>query len=367
MIFIYIVCIIIYCFFLIKVIYHWKKISPDSNVPKVGKEAITVLIPARNEANHILSLLTFILEQIEKGDQVIVIDDHSSDDTSTMVKSFIQNHRTEDVKLIQLYENEGKKVAISTGVKAARNNLIACVDADCIPGSEWLASVRKRLTTGHTKLLSGPVMCYEGNILEEFQRYELAALVGIGGVAIQYNKPMMMNGANMAFKRDVFIEVDGYTGNESIATGDDEFLMRKIYSRYPDGVQFYKTEKYCVKTKAFTNLSSLIHQKKRWASKWNKGGNGKIALFILIFYLILLYGCYQFLLGNLGWKTYLAGFLLKGWIDGYLVHSVLRTYSMRIRIIPFVISEILYPFYAILIAILANFGSYSWKGRKYKI
>ena len=63
--------------------------------------------------------------------EVIVIDDHSTDKTAQIVKQFPR------VKLLQLageQANSYKKMALSAGINAAKNELIVTTDADCIPG-----------------------------------------------------------------------------------------------------------------------------------------------------------------------------------------------------------------------------------------
>jgi hypothetical protein len=63
-------------------------------------------------------------------------------------------------------------------------------------------------------------------------------LVGSGACAMMIGKPNMCNGANIAYPKAVFEEVNGFDGNEHIASGDDEFLMHKIAEKYPNQIVF---------------------------------------------------------------------------------------------------------------------------------
>src|SRR5690606_31394854 len=100
----------------------------------------SVIIPARNEEKNIGALLKSLREQTYSPDlfEVIVVDDHSTDQTAAVVGGF------EGVKLVQLKEdqiNSYKKKAIETGIAAATGEWIVCTDADCIAGPDWLQSI----------------------------------------------------------------------------------------------------------------------------------------------------------------------------------------------------------------------------------
>ncbi|GAA3974010.1 glycosyltransferase family 2 protein [Allohahella marinimesophila] len=85
---------------------------------------ITVVIPAYNAANTIQSCLDSVCQQRRPADEIIVVDDGSSDDTSRLVSAY--GH---DVKLI-VQENQGSAKARQTGSDAAKGDYIAYLDSD---------------------------------------------------------------------------------------------------------------------------------------------------------------------------------------------------------------------------------------------
>ncbi|MFO0004606.1 MAG: glycosyl transferase family 2, partial [bacterium] len=77
----------------------------------------------------------------------------------------------------------------------------------------------------------------------------------------------MANGANLAYPKTVFTEVNGYAGADQIASGDDFFLLHKISDSYPDRIAYLKSKQAIVRTAAQENWSNFLQQRIRWASK----------------------------------------------------------------------------------------------------
>jgi len=95
--------------------------------------SLSILIPAYNEANTIVSILDRVLKvqlinNITK--EVIVIDDCSSDGTFDLVKSYIKAHPQAAIRLEQHEKNKGKGAAIHTGIKVATGDYLIVQDAD---------------------------------------------------------------------------------------------------------------------------------------------------------------------------------------------------------------------------------------------
>ena len=101
---------------------------------------VSVVIPAYNAEKHIARAIESVLVQTRPADEVIVIDDGSSDGTAEVIRSF-----GDKVILIQ-QENAGASVARNAGIKAATGDWIAFLDAD----DEWLPE-KLKLQTGHAQ------------------------------------------------------------------------------------------------------------------------------------------------------------------------------------------------------------------------
>jgi glycosyltransferase involved in cell wall biosynthesis len=83
---------------------------------------LSIIIPAKNESKGLRGILPE-LKSLYPGAEIIVIDDASSDDTLAISKSF-------DVRVIQHPYSKGNGAAIKSGLRAAKGDVLVCMDAD---------------------------------------------------------------------------------------------------------------------------------------------------------------------------------------------------------------------------------------------
>lgn len=201
---------------------------------------ISVVVAVRNEEANIQALIQSLSTVVypEEKYEVILVSDHSSDSTVNIAQALIGNFP--NMRLVELPAGkEGKKEALALGIQHARFDVIATTDADCRFSKNWLQCISYYFEDPRSKMVSGAVkLTTDGSFLSRLQGAEFISLVGSGAAAIGLGHPVMCNGANLAFRKDAFYEVQGYADNVHIASGDDEFLMRKIFRRYPDGIRF---------------------------------------------------------------------------------------------------------------------------------
>src|SRR5690606_17909477 len=162
----------------------------------------------------------------------------------------------------------GKKAAIRTGLDYAKGDLIVTTDADCQMGANWLAVIEEFYHSQKLKMVIGPVALHAGDALfSQMQSIEFASLIGSGAASFKLGIPSMCNGANLAYSKEVFFEVNGFEDTMHLASGDDEFLMHKVVEKYPEKVSFLKNKEAVVKTNSMPDLNSFFNQRIRWASK----------------------------------------------------------------------------------------------------
>lgn len=93
---------------------------------------LSVVIPAYNEENTILSILEqvlgFKLEEIQL--EMIIINDCSTDGTRALVESYINENPAQTIRLIHQEKNMGKGAAIRRGIDEASGDFLIIQDAD---------------------------------------------------------------------------------------------------------------------------------------------------------------------------------------------------------------------------------------------
>ncbi len=337
---------------------------------------ITVVIPVRNEAENIMQLLLDLNNQVLAPElfEVIIIDDGSEDGTRMLIENTIATltYRisVHTVDLEPGYTGSHKKLAITQAVQRAQGKYILTTDGDCRVQPGWLATLASFVEINEPACISGPVSFIGGgNLLQRFQEIEFAALIGTGAGSLHLGFPNMCNGANLAFKKDAFAAVGGYAGNEHIHSGDDEFLMHKIYALYRGSVFFLKDFAYCVHTQAKSTLKDLFYQRRRWAGKWKMYTDKKIigfALFIFIYNVLAMATMAMVLAGHYPLWIFIGQIMLKFAAEFLFLKSVMEFLKKPLPIIHFLITQLVYPFYIFIIGIAANFGYYEWKGRRIK-
>ncbi len=359
----------LYLVFLLVVIIAWHRIPSD--VPDLDQHSLTVsvIIPIRNEAEHIERLLTQIGSQDYPNDlyEVIVVDDHSTDGTVDIVQGIINNTEMK-ISLISLPKSKtGKKAALQEGISIAQGEVIVTTDGDCEIGGKWLETISNAFTP-NIQMVFGPVAIRSERFFDRLQMMDFAALIGLGAATWKLGMAGMCNGANLAFRKTVFQECNGYEGSEQHPSGDDEFLLRKVHERYSNGIHFVKNKRAVVFTDAQPDLRSFGQQRIRWAGKWklHRDVTTKlVAVFIFVFYTSMLIVTGQTLLSKENTTMIIGIWGVKWLLDIILVSSVLRLSSQKLPIIESVILSIIYPFYAIGIGISTINYTFEWKGRKY--
>lgn len=368
LLYIIIVLFVLYSLLLFHYGQTWNKV-PDYTPAQRATTRVSVLIPARNEEKNIAVLLNALLKQSYPSGQteIIVIDDHSSDLTASVVQSYPQ------VRLIQLTEdalNSYKKKAIEKGIAAANGELIITTDADCIPGPEWLSSMVSFYEEKKAVFIAAPVVFSHNNsVLQVFQALDFLVLQGITAAAVHSRSMSMCNGANMAYEKKAFYAVDGFKGIDQIASGDDMLLMHKIRKQYPNGVYYLKSKAAIMTTAPMLSWRSFFNQRIRWASKARSYSDKRIFAVLLLVYLFNLSFAASLIAGfadSRYWLVFAAAWVGKTLVELPFVYGVAGFYGKRSLLNWFFLFQPLHILYTISSGLLGQFGSYEWKGRKVK-
>ncbi|GGF12068.1 glycosyltransferase [Hymenobacter cavernae] len=340
----------------------------------VDRVSLTVIIAARNEAANLPHLLTDLGRQtyLAQGGKVeiIVVDDHSTDGTAVVVEQ-ARLVSVFPLRLLRLADQPqpatGKKAAVQAAIAAARAPWVVLTDADCRVTPGWLAAHAAVAAEPAAQFASGPVLLTGRGALAALQGVELAALVGVGAAGIGLGQPTMCNGANLSYRRAAFYAVQGFAGNAHVPSGDDEFLLHKLYKAYPEGIHFLKDSAAIVRTAAQPSLRALLMQRVRWASKWRhyeQAAPRRLAVLVLLANVALLAGLIGSFFQPQGWPFVLAAWALKLGADVWFLTPVLGFFQRRQWLGWLPVLQLAYAPYALATGLLGLRGGYVWKGRK---
>lgn len=330
---------------------------------------VTVLIAARNEEESIHLTIDDILAQDypKHLTEIIIVDDHSTDRTSAIIASYAE----QGVRLLQLNEdkplNSYKKKAIAEAIKLSNGELMVATDADCRMGTKWLSSIVGYYEEEHPLMISSPVSFFEErSFFERLQSLEFYSLIATGAAFISNGHASTCNGANLAYRKDVFYEVGGFKGIDDLASGDDELLLQKVAAKYPGRIGFLKWYDAIVYTHAKHNFKSFMQQRRRWASKSVKYKDKRVVavvvglwLFNVSVVLNLLGGFYDIHFASVGAMQILMVIL----IGVSLFFTVTRFFKRRDLLWLLIPVCVLHIIYFVYIGLLGNKGKYMWKGR----
>lgn len=220
--------------FLVQLIYYFfvylKVAKTKSDLEPSKPQPVSVVICARNEADNLSAHLPIILEQDYHDYEVIVVNDCSSDETEDVLKHFSALYPRLKVTTIKEDEkfNHGKKLAMTIGIKAAKNEWLLFTDADCMPENrQWIATMQKRFTEKNQIVLG-----YGGyktlktflNKLIRFDTFFIALqYIGFAKCGIPY----MGVGRNLAYRKSLFLKNRGFASHAHIASGDDDLFVNE--------------------------------------------------------------------------------------------------------------------------------------------
>jgi cellulose synthase/poly-beta-1,6-N-acetylglucosamine synthase-like glycosyltransferase len=345
----------------------WKEVSYEVK--------FTVIIPARDEEAIIKACLTSVLNQDYPHDlyEVIVIDDHSTDNTAGIVRS-LQN-RYANLRLIQLQDvlqgqqlNSYKKKAIEYAIGQAKGDWIVTTDADCLVTEKWLQSFSAFIVERKAIFVAAPVKYINTrSFVSVFQCLDFITLQGITAAAVHNNFHSMCNGANLAYSKKAFYEVGGFAGIDDIASGDDMLLMHKIYKRYPTGIGFLLSRNAVVATKPMPTWKSFFNQRIRWASKAEKYDDKRIFWVLVLVYVFNLsfvaLPVVSFWYPSL-WLYWGMLLVAKTLIELWFIYPVALFFKEEKLLRWFPLMQPVHVLYTVTAGWLGKFGKYTWKGRQ---
>ena len=217
-------------------------------------QKVSVYIPCYNVEGYLARSIEGVLRQTHPAEEILIVDDGSRDRTVEVAGRYA-------VRTLRHERNRGLAAARNTAFRSARNDLVAALDADCVPEPDWLEKLVAHLG-------DATVAAAGGRLLETVQssvadRWRKAHMPQEWGEVLVLN-PRFMFGSNVVLRKSVVEEVSWY--DESLRTnGEDVDLSARIRAR---GYSFVYDPQAVVKHLRHDTVRSVLDAYWRW---WRYG------------------------------------------------------------------------------------------------
>ena len=281
---------------------------------KGGKEPVSVIICARNEADNLRNFLASVLEQDYPSFEVIVVNDCSEDSSDDVLGQLLMQYP--HLKISSIIKDSkfahNKKFAQFIGIKAATNEILIFTDADCQPESDkWLSYMASNFDNKTDFVLGYGGYLKEKGLLNKYVRFDsMFIAMQYFGMALK-GIPYMGVGRNLAYRRSMFFRKKGFGEHNHIISGDDDLFVNSNASKADTRVEL-RTGSHTRSVPSSTT-AELIKQKQRHftTAKYYKTEH-KLLLFLEPFTRMLFYVILAILVSSLYlWPYAIAGFGLR--------------------------------------------------------
>jgi biofilm PGA synthesis N-glycosyltransferase PgaC len=354
----------LYAIWLLSMIVQWQR-ADDVPPPCDDARHITIIIPFRDEAEHLPALLKTLAKQMNEGAgvNIILVDDHSSDNSLSIAEKF--SSENDSVIVIRQHETQGKKQGVDLALNHAQSEWIITLDADIEPCSGWLKRIASWTKNNTNDLLILPLHIGPGkNLIGHLQEVEFASVMAITGGMALAGKPILCNGGNLCFRKEAYDRVRESRTDMHITSGDDVFLLNALK---PIGkVVWVHDPRVRVSTSPKQSWRSFAAQRLRWMGKASfirdKWMQTTAWLAFLANGIFLTTGIAT-IFGYFSFVPFLTIAITKILLDGWLILRVGKWLCIKQLKRFYIVLIFIYPVYATLFPLMSQFVKPSWKGR----
>lgn len=238
------------------------------NKPVPGSIApISVIVCAHDEEQNLRELIPLLLNQNHPTFEIILVDDRSNDGTYDLLLTETKKHT--NLKMVHINHKpehiNGKKYALTLGIKAAQYDWVLLTDADCRPSSQaWISQLASAMNENKSIVLGYSPYIPQPGVLNAFIRWETIL------TAIQYfsfalaGAPYMGVGRNLGYRKNLFLNNKGFNSHISITGGDDDLFVNQHATIQNTAVML--DEKAITLSKPKSTWSEFCQQKLRHLS-----------------------------------------------------------------------------------------------------
>jgi biofilm PGA synthesis N-glycosyltransferase PgaC len=327
----------------------------------------TLLIAHYNDSLAIPELLQSIENQDYNGKFTLcVVDDHSNAFHLKALQSAIEASPL-STKLLRNQLTAGKKNALEYALGHLGETYIFQLDADVRLELNYLSELVKTIKANDADLALALVkMTPANNFISHFAAFEFLSLQMSGLSLASIGRPIMANGAAMAYRTSLWLSYKNI-GREW-SSGDDSFLVQAAAK--DKSLEISCSPAAAVQTDAPSSLDEFIKQRIRWGAKstaYPSNFAKSVAFSVAFINLTLVFALFWSIVFQPSYFPLVSVyFLLKAIVDYPLLRSFARFTKQDFLLKRYWLSALIYPFYLALTVLLIIIPKKRhWKGREY--
>ena len=325
---------------------------------------VSIIVAMRNEETNARFCLDALVNQNypSKLLEIIIVDDGSSDGTPLILNEYQQKYPF--ISVIKTGQtpsvNSRKKNALNKAIKKSSGQILLFTDADCVPPVNWVRRMvscfepQVGLAAGFSPVID-PTNSTFGKILE---LDSLAAGIVAAG-SIGRNKAVTCTGRNIAYRREVFDQINGFQKIMNSVSGDDDLFLQLVKNKTNWKIKYAKQIETVVPSFQTKSFADFVRQKRRHLSA-GKYYNFKIKIGYFLFHLANLGFFLYFFISLFSGKFFILSLsllLFKLLADWLLLKSGSHKFNLTFTCSTFLLWEVFFLTYHLVI------GPASWVGK----
>jgi len=228
---------------------RWKGLlEAGPTPPPASWPSISIIVPSHNRAGQLLVCLRSLckLDYPVHCLEMLVVDDASTDETPAMLAQVMQEFEAQGrmIRVVRHTFQQGVARSRNTGAEAARHDLLAYIDSDCVASPDWLAELVPAFQDENTAAVGGMIQAYERkSMLGRYEDIRSSLFMGVRPQQVSIKGPLKyLPTANLLVRREMWQEIGGFA---PLTFGEDVDFCRRLLATkariiyLPQGVVYH--------------------------------------------------------------------------------------------------------------------------------
>lgn len=218
-----------------------KRSQSETSTKNTSLPPVSVIIYARGDAESLRTNLPIFFSQDYPDYEVIVVNDGEDTDSEDILKilSSEYKHLYYTYVPVDTQYLSHKKLALTMGIKAAKNDILLFSEANCQPlSSKWIETMADSYTPKTDICLGFCAYQKDKGFLNKLISYDnlLNGLQYLSSALIHH--PFSGNGRNLSYRRNLFFAHKGYSKSLNIHAGADDLFINETATKQNTQVNF---------------------------------------------------------------------------------------------------------------------------------